>query len=421
MQLIRTLCVVAVLGALTYGAYVTLTGSPPVEPPLDAVNWDSPPHIELPAAAAPAPPQPAASPSGATSSPAPKFDAAGPVGAARLDTPTDAADGTPLKSTITGVRADPTPSNEPPLSYPSTGAPPGPFDSVGSAPLTAAVPAPPATSDATSGPTLPGVSLSAVQDHTAPPVTPAVGTAPPSSSNASLIAQPSIAAASSNKVPFDEIQSLAMTKPAEALEKLSAFFDDPSLSPDESTRVTQMLDYLAGTVVYSREHLLESAYTVQPGEQLEEIAEKYHVTAPLLAKINGLAGPSNLAPGTQLKVIRGPFCALVDKSRRQLSVFLFGGLYAGSFAVGFGQDCPATDGQFIVLEKKLNRTWPGTSLSVASPSHWLDLGNGMGLHTNEDSASLDNDQARGCIRLTPAEAADVYDILSIGSPVIVRP
>lgn len=414
MQLIRTLCVVAVLGALTYGAYVTLTGSPPVEPPLDAVNWDSPPHIELPAGATPAAPLPAASPTGVKSASAPKFTPAAPAGAARLDVPTDAVAGTPLKPTITGVRPDTNPSREPPLSYPSTGAAPGPFDTTDSAPLTAATPAPPVTSAIPSGPTLPGVSLSAVQDSLPPPVTPAVGMSP----------SPTTPAAASSKVPFDEIQTLATTKPAEALEKLSGFFDDPSLSPEESGRVTQLLDYLAGAVVYSREHLLEPPHTVRPGERLDQIAAQYNVSWELLAKINGLTDPANVAPGTQLKIVRGPFAALVDKSRRQLSVFL-GPLYAGSFSIGFGQDRPPVDGQYAVVEKTLNRAYPAPDGSVGldpnNPLRWLDLGNGYAIHTLSDAASLENDQARGCIRLSPVEAADVYDILSVGSPVIIRP
>lgn len=411
MQLIRTLCVVTVLGALTYGAYVTLTGSPPVEPPLDAVNWDSPPHIELPAGAAPAAPAPVAATVGAKPESAPKFAPAAPAGAARLDTPTDAVAGTPLKPTITGVRPDTNPSREPPLSYPSTGAAPGPFDTTDSAPLTAAVPAAPVTSDASSGPTLPGLSLSAVQDPaTPPPVTPAVGAAPPLAP----------AAPTTSKIPFDEMQALAATRPAEALEKLSGFFDDPSLSPEESQRVTQMLDYLAGAVVYSREHLLEPAYVVQPGENLQQIAARYNVTPELLAKINGLADPVNVAPGTQLKVVRGPFGALVDRSRGQVSVFL-GPLYAGSFAVGFGQQPGLVDGQYAVLEKSPNKVWPQSSMPVmnpSGPSHWIDLGNGLALHTSAVGANHD---VSGCMRLSPSESGDLYDILTVGSPVIIRP
>lgn len=428
MQLIRTLCVVAVLGALTYGAYVTLTGSPPVEPPLDAVNWDSPPHIELPASATPAAPAPAALPPAAKSTPAPKFPSLESAGAAKLDTPTDPVAGTPLKSTIIGVRADTNTSREPPLSYPSTGAAPGPFDTAGSAPLATATPAPPVASSISAGPILPGVSLPpAPESSPPPPVTPAGGvplTSPAvpttSSSDVSLTSSAPLAVAPSSHVPFDEIQALATTKPTEALEKLSRFFDDPALSPEESRRVAEMLDYLAGAVVYSREHCLEPPHTVRPGERLDQIAAQYGVSPELLAKINGLPGGADLTPGIQLKVVRGPFGALVDKSRRQLSVFL-GPLYAGSFNIGFGQDRPPVDGQFSIIEKTAFQPPPGAMPPSGAVSHQLNLGSGMSLHTDGGEAPLDNDRARGCIRLQSAQSSDVYDILSVGSQVIVRP
>jgi lipoprotein-anchoring transpeptidase ErfK/SrfK len=109
--------------------------------------------------------------------------------------------------------------------------------------------------------------------------------------------------------------------------------------------------------------------------------------------------------------MRGPFDALIDKSRRQMSLFL-GSRYAGSFAVGFGQDQPAADGYYQVGGKSFE---PSTSV------RWLDLGNGITVHSTVDNVPLDSDQARGCIRLDPAQAADVLDILSVGSEVIVRP
>ena len=120
MQLFRTLCVVAVLGALTYGAYVTLTSSPPVEPPPDAVNFGSVPRIELPGDPGPGGVATAGTSLSPPGSAAPKFgtDAASPG------------------ATITGIRPQAAPQSEPPPSYPSTNIRPGPYD--GGPSLTAA-------------------------------------------------------------------------------------------------------------------------------------------------------------------------------------------------------------------------------------------------------------------------------------------
>lgn len=406
MQLFRSLCVVAVLGALTYGAYVTLTGSPPVEPPLDAVNWDSPPPVELPARG------------GATSStsagisnstppgaPAPKFSPPS-MGAARLDAPTDSIGGAPMKAAALDPRAGEK-AVEIPASYPKTGAPPGPFDAAGSSPLGTDAAPYPSTATGDAGPMLPGLSLTPPGTNVDKSVSPVAGQSPGGSTPNVISAAPTGAF----QIPWNEINSLIVAKPAEALDRLSRSFDDPTLSAEENRRVMESLDQLAGTVIYSRDHLLAPAYVVQPGEGLEQIAVKHNVPWELLAKINGIADPANLAPGTQLKVVKGPFCALVDKSRRQMTLFL-GGLYAGSFNVGFGQDQAAADGYYKVVGKSFE---PSRSLRV------LDLGNGISVHSAIDTLALENDFARGCIRLDPAQAADVYDILSVGSEIIVRP
>lgn len=401
MQLFRTLCVVAVLGALTYGAYVTLTGSPPVEPPLDAVNFSSPPRVELP--------PPGGSSTSSLSAPSSNTPAGGPAprflgtGAARLDAPTDSIAGTPLKASVGNIGPS-IPNMEPPSSYPKTGAPPGPFDAGNSSPL------PPGAGSSTAndgGPSLPGVSLAPGTGSPESAVTPVAGT-----NAGGLLPNVLNASSAQFQLPWDELNSLIATKPVEALDRLSRSFDDPSLSAEENRRVMETLDQLAGTVVYSRDHLLEPAHVVQPGERLDQIAAQYQVSAELLAKINGIADPANVAPGTQLKVVRGPFDALIDKSRRQLTVFVNRGMYAGSFAVGFGQDQPAPEGFYQVGGKSFE---PSTSV------RWLDLGNGITVHSAVDNVPLDSDQARGCIRLDPAQTGDVFDILSVGSEVIVRP
>ena len=77
-------------------------------------------------------------------------------------------------------------------------------------------------------------------------------------------------------------------------------------------RITRMLDQMAAIVIYSRTSFTEPPYRVQPGDTLEKIAETYGVPAELLAKINGIRDPLHFQPGQELKVVRGPFSALVE-------------------------------------------------------------------------------------------------------------
>jgi len=109
---------------------------------------------------------------------------------------------------------------------------------------------------------------------------------------------------------------------SQALLLLSDWYDDPSLSATESQEVNDLLRQLAGSVIYSTEHRLEPPYMVQAGEQIEDIAQKYQVPWQLLAKINGISPADPLQPGQKLKVVRGPFSALIDLGRRKMTLML---------------------------------------------------------------------------------------------------
>jgi hypothetical protein len=97
-----------------------------------------------------------------------------------------------------------------------------------------------------------------------------------------------------------------------------------------------LLGQLAGTVIYSQEDLLLPPHVVAPGETLQTIATPLGVSWQLLAKINGVDDPSRLVPGEHLKMLRGPFDAVVSVSRRRLSLQV-GGNYAGNFPVVIGR------------------------------------------------------------------------------------
>ena len=137
----------------------------------------------------------------------------------------------------------------------------------------------------------------------------------------------------------DAHEKLAAGRYAEALAALSVWYDDPSLGLEESQRLEDLLGQLAGTVVYSQQDLLLPPHVVAPGETLPQIAAALGVSWRLLAKINGVEDPQRLVPGEHLKLIRGPFDAVISVSRRRLSLQLAGN-YAGSFPVVVGRQIP---------------------------------------------------------------------------------
>ena len=51
-------------------------------------------------------------------------------------------------------------------------------------------------------------------------------------------------------------------------------------------QVTELLDQLAGTVIYSRQHLLEQPYLVRPGDTLSSIARRYGTSVEAIMAAN---------------------------------------------------------------------------------------------------------------------------------------
>jgi LysM repeat protein len=206
-----------------------------------------------------------------------------------------------------------------------------------------------------------------------------------------------------------------------ALRTLSVFYKSPDLTEQQHRELLDLLDPLAGRVIYSREHLLTRPCTVGRGQTLADIAQQYNVPAQLLQKINGIESPNVLLPGSELKVVPGPFHADVDLVGQELTLFV-DGLYAGRFPVSLGTDPQPKEGEFHVREKQLGKTYfalDGRTVPAESPNNpfgrvWMDLGREVCIHGSPASGS---DSQHGCISLSPRDAEDVYSILSVGSKV----
>lgn len=207
----------------------------------------------------------------------------------------------------------------------------------------------------------------------------------------------------------------------EALARLSVFYKSGDLTGDEQRQLVDLLDPLAGRVIYSREHLLERPYVVGRNETLMDIARKYNVPYFLLQKINGIENPEILLPNSELKVVRGPFRAQVDLAAQELTLFL-GQLYAGRFPITVGSDLKLGTGEFQVRDKRPGTTYfslDGRTIPAENPANpfgrvWIDLGREVSIH---GSPAEGINQHRGCISLSPHDADDVYSILSVGSKI----
>jgi hypothetical protein len=194
----------------------------------------------------------------------------------------------------------------------------------------------------------------------------------------------------------------------------------------------ELLDQLAGTVIYSRQSILEPPYQVQPGDTLESIAHRHQVTPELLGRINGIDPQAPLTPGEEIKVLRGPFDAEVSRDRGEMTLFL-GRYYAGRFRVALGRNFPGGEGDYEVAERTLGHDFfdprTGRAIHGADPEnpfgqHWIGLrgsqitaGDNIGIHAHNPAAP---DAGTGGIVLSEEQVADLHAILSIGSQIRVH-
>ncbi|MFO0918507.1 MAG: L,D-transpeptidase family protein [Planctomycetaceae bacterium] len=188
----------------------------------------------------------------------------------------------------------------------------------------------------------------------------------------------------------------------------------------------EKLESLAQKIFFSPQTHFVDPYVIQSGDQLRKIASSYKLTWEYLAKLNK-TNPRRIREGQKLKVLKGPFAAVVCLHDFSLTIHLQG-YFVKRFSVGIGKDGTSPIGKFSVLNKLENPQYTDPDGKViegddpANPlgERWIDLGDSYGIHGTIDPDSIGKAESRGCIRLRDADIIEVYDFLVVGSVVEIR-
>lgn len=247
-------------------------------------------------------------------------------------------------------------------------------------------------------------------------------------------AEPATDTVSDPASPFEtawsEVQKLLKEDQlGDALLTLSAWYGDESLTSEQVDRCVKLLDELAGTVIYSPEHYLEPAHQVRAGDTLESLAEEFSLSTEFLARINGLSVDDTLRTGDELKIVRGPFRAEVDRAQSMITIFL-GRHYAGRFSVRIGGDLPKGDATYEVSTLEEGREFfdrrSGFRVKANDPKNpyggrWIGLrgdqittAHNVGIHVDA------GDESTGCLAVSATDAEDLAAILGIGARIQVK-
>ncbi|MEI6241748.1 MAG: LysM peptidoglycan-binding domain-containing protein [Planctomycetia bacterium] len=340
----------------------------------------------------------------------------------------------PPGSPVAATASDAPPFQSPAVEMPTTAPSQAPV-AVVPAPAAPAASLPPAGAVAEAAPDQPPTYLAA--QSAAPPATAAppfpvqpdpLPTALPAAplSQAPSAGGPAAAAAFASDWA-DAHDKLAAGRYAEALALLSVWYDDTSLGIEESQRLEDLLSQLAGTVIYSQQDLLLPPHVVAAGETLQSIAATLGVPWQLLAKINGIDDPAKLIPGEQIKVLRGPFDAVVSVSRGRLSLQI-GGNYAGSFPVVVGRQVQDRVGASLaVVDVRRGGPTAGpagptaqVSYLAASGGKSIVLGDGLSIEAVEDPSLIADRAPSTSLVVAAGDLDEIIDILGPGSHVLVR-
>lgn len=197
--------------------------------------------------------------------------------------------------------------------------------------------------------------------------------------------------------------------------------------PEQRPAFQQRIQATAAAIFTDPEQHFSEPYLVLPGDTLESIGQRYQVPWHYLSRLNRVK-PEELQAGQTLKVLRGPFSAVVDLHRFELTVEAHG-YYVQHYDIGTGRADSTPVGAFTVEDKLENPTWfnpDGGQVDADDPNnplgeYWIGLGEHIGIHGTIDPDSIGTRRSRGCIHMRDADIAEVFGLLGAGSAVRIRP
>jgi lipoprotein-anchoring transpeptidase ErfK/SrfK len=219
-----------------------------------------------------------------------------------------------------------------------------------------------------------------------------------------------------------------------------------NLPPADADAARKALTALAEEMIFSRQvHDADPyafPYTFGKGEVLARVERKLalHVPTQLVLRINRVADARAIREGQTLKMIRGPFHAIVTKGAFTLDLYLHrkgvDPVYVKRLRVGLGRDGTTPVGLWrVALGKKLRRApwnpppnstykrrilWGQPDYPLGREGYWISLEGidrntemhvGYGLHGTNDPSSIGKAQSLGCIRLSGADIELVFSLL----------
>jgi len=214
------------------------------------------------------------------------------------------------------------------------------------------------------------------------------------------------------------------------------------LTPKQMGFAKQQLTLLANTWLFSRVVLSGDRYCdnyrIQAGDNLEAIGRQFNVPYEILMQINNISNARSIRAGQVIKVINGPFNAVVYRSKFVLDLYLQQ-MFIKSFRVGLGKpgmETPTGLWRAAIGGKLIKPAWTdpvsGKTHRPEDPdyplgSRWIGLEGlegaavgrtGFAIHGTKDPEQIGTARSQGCIRMYNGEVRLIYNLLMPGSSLV---
>jgi len=196
---------------------------------------------------------------------------------------------------------------------------------------------------------------------------------------------------------------------------------------DKIDAVQQQMGRLNLDLIYSKTMIEGKTvmHTIIAGDTLGKLAKQYGTTIALIKKSNGLKSDV-IRLGDTLRVWTAPFNLAVDKSQNVL-MFKTGDEILGVYSVATGKDNITPVGEFTIANKLENPTWfkSGAIVAPESPENalgtrWMGFNlKGYGIHGTIEPESIGRQATAGCIRMRNEDVEQLYEIIPLGTKVVV--
>lgn len=176
-------------------------------------------------------------------------------------------------------------------------------------------------------------------------------------------------------------------------------------------------------------------YVVKPRDSLEKIARRYGTTIALVRRGNQVKNENLIRAGDSFSILDGDFLIKVSKSRRDLVVYL-DDIFFKRYRVGTGKFGKTPPGTFEIWDRITEPVWwrpdgreipygddeniLGTRWMAIRASGDTDKVKGYGIHGTWDDASIGKAESAGCIRMTNEDVEQLFDLVPLGTEVIIE-